>query len=45
MNVANSLIAVVVAVVLVRFIGYTKPGHQLLNQMGLVTAACANANC
>jgi hypothetical protein len=43
MNVANSLIAVVVAVVIVRFIGYTKLGH--LNQMGLVTAACANANC
>jgi hypothetical protein len=36
--------AVMVAAVVAGFLGYTKPGHRLLQQAG-VTAACSSDNC
>jgi hypothetical protein len=40
-------IALVVAVVIVGFLGYTKPGHRVLNAIGLLNACkdgCSYAN-
>jgi hypothetical protein len=40
----NAVIAIVLAAIVVGFLGYTKPGHSVMNSLGL-TAACSSDNC
>jgi hypothetical protein len=40
----NRLIILVVVSVVAGFLGYTKPGHSLLNRFGLATA-CSGSYC
>ena len=41
----NMLIGVVVAVVVAWFIGYTAPGHRILNAMGFAAACGSGDGC
>ena len=42
----NRLVAViVVAVVMISFLGFTKPGHSMLASMGLVAAGNTDNGC
>ena len=40
----NLIIGIVVAVITAWFVGYTAPGHRLLNSLGFATA-CGNGDC
>ena len=35
----------VVAVVAAGFLGFTSPGHRVLNALGFATADCTGSNC
>lgn len=35
----------VLAVVVAGFLGFTSPGHHVLNMLGFATADCSGANC
>ena len=35
----------VVAVVAAGFLGFTSPGHRVLNSLGFATADCSGSNC
>lgn len=41
----NIIIGVLVAAVVAGFLGYTAPGHRLLNSMGLAAACGSSDNC
>jgi hypothetical protein len=38
-------VLVVLAVVAAGFVGFTSPGHRVLNALGFATADCSGTNC
>ncbi len=41
----NLILLVVVAAVVAGFLGYTAPGHRVLNKLGFATADCNSSGC
>ena len=40
-----AIVVVVAAIVAAGFLGFTSPGHRVLNSLGFATADCQGSNC